>query len=140
MLILFSAAIIILPSCGKKGCTDAQAKNYCEKCKKDDGSCTYEGKIIFWYNQTTANFLVNDGATSLNYYVDGQLIGSSSASVYYTSSPSCTSNGHASQTKDLGKSKSQSSSYSVKDQTSFEYWSGSVTFDATKECTTYQLQ
>lgn len=28
-------------ACKKKGCTDSAAKNYCEECKKDDGSCQY---------------------------------------------------------------------------------------------------
>lgn len=36
--ILFSTTV---SSCKKKGCTDSAAKNYCDECEKDDGSCTY---------------------------------------------------------------------------------------------------
>jgi len=36
-LVLFAAT-----SCKKEGCTDANASNYSEKAKEDDGSCTYD--------------------------------------------------------------------------------------------------
>jgi hypothetical protein len=55
-LILFTTTLFVvlvtLSSCGKKGCTDSNATNYCDECKKDDGSCTYKASVQFWYNQT----------------------------------------------------------------------------------------
>lgn len=57
--------------------------------KKDDASCQYESKEVFWYNQTTADSLIADGATALTYYVDGQVVGSSAAFVYWTGAPNC---------------------------------------------------
>jgi hypothetical protein len=102
-------------------------------CKKE-----YTGKIVFWYNQSTANHLVTDGSTALTYTVDGKIVGSSAANVYYTSAPDCGSNGSITVEKDLGSSKSKSFSYSIKDQTGDIIWSGSVTFEA-NTCTKTQL-
>lgn len=129
---------LTLTNCGKKGCTDGDAKNFCDKCKRDDGTCTFEGSIVFWYNQSTSSFLIGDGATSLTYYVNGAVVGSSATSVYYGSAPNCGQNASITVTKDLGKDKSKSYTYSVKDQTGFEYYTGTVTFKA-NTCTSYEL-
>lgn len=134
---LLASSLLLLNSCGKEGCTDSKAKNYCESCKKSDGSCTYEGEAVFWYNQSIANFLVNDGAVSLTYYVNGQIAGSSAANIYWTSAPNCGS--AVTIERDLGKNKSQSYSYSIKDQTGWEYWNGNVTIKG-GECVKIQLQ
>lgn len=40
VVILFGTSSVFV-ACKKKGCTDPSAKNYCEECKKDDGSCQY---------------------------------------------------------------------------------------------------
>jgi hypothetical protein len=144
-LILFTTTLFVvlvsLSSCGKKGCTDSNATNYCDECKKDDGSCTYKATIQFWHNQSTANNLINDTppSTSLKYYVDGSLIGSAAASVYYTGDPNCTQNGVVRVTKDLGKDKTKSATYKVVDDLGITIWEGNVTFDATKSCTSIQL-
>lgn len=132
--------ILLFTNCGKKGCTDTSASNYCSSCKKDDGSCTYKAKVIFWQGNTNASSWGSLGVTSLKFYVDGVLIGSSAATVYQSSSPSCSSNGLASVTKDLGSSKSKSFSYSVKDETNFEWYSGSISLDANNSCRTQELK
>jgi hypothetical protein len=132
---------LVFTSCSKEGCTDSNATNYCSDCKKDDGSCTYKATIQFWYNQTTANNLINDTppSTSLTYYVDGTIIGSSAASVYYTGDPNCTQNGVIRITKDLGKAKTKSATYKVVDNLGITIWEGNITFDASKSCTSVQL-
>ncbi len=130
---LFSAATMFTTSCSKElGCMDPDSKNYNPSAEKDDGSCAYEGKVIFWYGEATANGLTNDGAVSLTYYVDGKIVGSSSANVYWNgqSAPDCGQEGLITVTKDLKNVKTQSYSYSVKDQTGFEYWSGTLNFNA----------
>jgi len=133
-------AVILFTACGKKGCTDAYATNYCDECKKDDGSCTYKATVQFWYDKATADDLINNvNSTSLTYYVDGVIIGSSAASVYFTGEPSCSQNGVVGVTKDLGKLKTKTSTYKVVDNNDETLWEGSVTFDATKSCTSIQL-
>ncbi len=44
-LLILLACTVSLSSCKKKGCMDADASNYNEKAKKDDGSCTFKPVI-----------------------------------------------------------------------------------------------
>jgi hypothetical protein len=127
-LIIFGTTA--LTSCKKEGCTDPESVTFSADADSDDGTCKYESNALFWYNQATANGFVSDGATSLTYYVDGQIVGSTSTSVYWTSSPDCGANGSITITKDLGTNKTKVASYSVVDQTGAEYASGTLNFDA----------
>jgi len=125
-IIVFSLSI----SCKKEGCTDTDSISYDSDAKTDNGTCLYEGSVIFWYGENTATNLVADGATSLTFYVDGDIIGSTATNIYWTSQPGCDDNGSITKTMDLGSVKNKSYSYSIKDQTDFEYWSGIVNFTA----------
>lgn len=40
--------VLLTSSCKKEGCTDDLATNFDTKAKKDDGSCEFEGKVMFW--------------------------------------------------------------------------------------------
>lgn len=127
-----------MTSCKKEGCTDGDSTNYNSDAKKDDGTCQYTGEHVIWYNVTTSANLLADGATDLTFYVSNSIVGSTAASVYWTSQPACGSNGSITISKDLGGDKTKSYSYSVKDQTGFEYWSGTLSFEA-NTCTALQL-
>ncbi len=127
-LIILGAAT--MSSCKKKGCTDLDSTNYNSKAKKDDGTCQYEGATVFWYGQATADSLIVDGATNLTFYVDGQVVGSTATTVYWTGPPNCGDNASITVTKNLAGVKTQSYSYSIKDQTGFEYWRGTINFNA----------
>lgn len=128
-----------LNSCKKEGCIDAIADNFNADADKDDGSCTYSASVSFWYNGTTSANLQLDDITSLTFYVDNQLIGSYASSVFYPASPACGQSSVVSKTLDLGKSKTKTANYLVKDDFGDEVWSGTITFDASVECTTYEL-
>lgn len=131
--VTLSVATVFTTSCSKEqGCTDPDSKNYSATAEKDDGSCTYEGSAVFWYNETTANRLMYDGATSLIYYVDGKIIGSSASNVFWNGAPDCGQNGSISVTKDLRDVKTQTYSYSVVDQTGWEFWGGTINIYANK--------
>jgi hypothetical protein len=129
---------LLTTSCKKEGCTDVDAKNYNSEAKKDDATCTYEGKHVIWYGENTANSLVNDGATTLTYYVDGQLAGSGAANLFWTAAPDCGQDASITITKDLGAVKTQAYTYTAVDQTGFTYWSGILNFNA-NTCTTLEL-
>jgi hypothetical protein len=125
-------AVATLDSCAKKGCTDSSAENYYSKAKKDDGSCTYKSSIAFWYSSTTSDNLWNDGSTSLYFYVDDKLIGSSAADVYWSKPSSCDDLGPINYKFDLGKSKTKTVNYKVKDDFDDIISEGSATLEGGK--------
>ncbi|HCQ30334.1 MAG TPA: hypothetical protein DIU39_08615 [Flavobacteriales bacterium] len=139
---LFVMAVAVMSvatfsSCAKKGCTDSNAENYYEKAKKDDGSCTYKSSIAFWYSQSTSDALWNDGSDALYFYVDNKLIGSSAADTYWNK-PTCSSLGPVNYTFDLGKSKTKTVSYKVKDDLDDIINEGNVTLKG-GECTIMEV-
>ncbi len=132
---LFILAIAMLPlatlnSCKTEGCTNRDAKNFNGDADKDDGSCTYEGKVIFWFKKDVSDILVGFDAGTLRYYVDGKQVGTSSSTLSSSSAPDCGNSGFVTFTQDLGKSKSKSLSYKVEDKDNYVWWEGTIKFDA----------
>jgi hypothetical protein len=121
-----------------KGCMDKDSQNYSATAQADDGSCLYSGQMVFWFDQAASAGLIADGATTLTYSLNSQVIDSRVTSIYWTTTPLCGDNGSISVTEDLGKVKTKAYSLSVKDQTGFEYWKATVNFDA-NTCTQFQL-
>ena len=77
--LMFGCLIILtttLNSCQKEGCIDPDSTTYDSTADKDDGTCQYEGEIVLWYDLEASNGLINDGSSSLTFYVDGQVVGS----------------------------------------------------------------
>jgi hypothetical protein len=140
--IIMVTGLFLSDSCKKndriRGCTDKDSKNYNVSAQEDDGSCLYEGQVVFWYDQTASAGLVADGATALTFYLNTQVIGSSAATVYWVSAPVCGQDGSITVTEDLGKVKTHAYTLSVQDQTGHEYWSSAVNVDA-NTCLQFQL-
>lgn len=137
--LLYALLIFVSVSCAKEqGCTDPDSKNYDVLAEENDGSCSYEGNCILWYNESASQGLVADAATTLTFYVDGKIVGSTATAVYWTGAPNCGDNASITITKDLGSVKTQSYAYRVVDQTGFEYWSGTLNFNA-NTCIATQL-
>lgn len=132
VLMVTVSSIPFLASCSKEeGCTDRDAVNYNPEAEEDDGSCNFEGGVVFYYNEEVANALLNADVSSLTYYLDGQIIGSSAANVYWSgSSPDCDVSGLATSTRDLGRHTTQAYNYSVIDDQNRELWSGAVNINA----------
>ena len=85
-LLIFLAIGASLSSCRKKiyGCADPLAYNFDLSASKDNGSCKYEGDLMFYYNTQ-----LNVGTITIN----GQ---TGSITTYYpTTLPDCGSNGCA---------------------------------------------
>ncbi len=140
IVMLLAVTATTFNSCKKakvKGCMNSSATNYKSDAEEDDGSCSYTGNIVFWYDQSTANVLSSAGVTGVYYYLDGSLAGSS-ANVWFATAPSCGGNGTVTVSKTWRANPASGSNYSIKDQAGTVLGSGSVTFDA-NTCTKVQL-
>ena len=125
-------------SCAKPGCTDPLATNYNSSANKSDGSCTYQTKLIFWQDLSAAQSWSTVGVTSLKYYVNGNYIGSSVATEYYPSQPSCSATGQAAQTINLGQNTTGSVNVKITDQNGQSWYDEYITVN-NSECNYYQF-
>ena len=137
-MVVAMATFTIFTACTESGCTDTDAINYSADATKDDGSCQFVGSVVFWYNEATSSALQNDGATLLNFNLDGEIIGTLGTTYYWNASPDCDQSGAISYIKNLGEEKIRSFSYSIKDQANVEYWSGTIELEA-NTCIAFQL-
>jgi len=137
---LLFISIMAITSCGKKGCTNKYATNYCWKCKDDDGTCNYKSTMIFWFNKTTSDNLIADGFGYNGYYdidviVDYQYVGALNAGNYDTSEPNCNSN-NISVTKEFSGASTKSFSLVIGGGSILN---GTIQFSATNTCNSYQI-
>ncbi len=116
--------------CQVDGCTDADAVNYDPAADNFDGSCEYEGEIVLWYGQAASAELQDWQSASLNFYVDGQIVGSTATNQYWTSAPDCGANASITITKDMGKATALAATYEVVDDWGDTWWSGVLNFEA----------
>ena len=139
LLFLLSLSVFI-SSCAKKGCTDPLSTNYDSSAKSSDGSCSYQGKVIFWFDQTKADDFIANGTTSLTYKMDGVVVGTSGTNVIFASAPDCGANGAVTVTKNLGGSLSKSYALTVTDQDGNTVYTATITLAAsTTSCFQVQL-
>ena len=121
---------VLAAGCSKEGCTDANAVNYDPSADTFDGSCQYEGQVVFWYGEDVSSELQYIYSTSLNFYIDGQIVGSTATSQFWTAAPDCGDNASITITKDLGNATSLASTYEVIDNYGDVVWTGTVNFVA----------
>ena len=130
---------VFISSCEKKGCTDPNAKNYDSSAKSSDGSCTYQGSVVIWADQTFATAAVTAGVTTWNFSINGSPVGSMATSTYFASAPDCGANGAITIVEQLGTQTSQIIVVSVTDQNGAAVATYNVTFVG-GACKNWQLQ
>jgi hypothetical protein len=137
--------ITTLVSCEKpKGCTDKDSVNYDSEAQIDDGSCRYEGKVVFWWDGDLTTDFQNAGASTVKIYVNGEFEGSVAISgQFWDSAPSCGASSTVTSTIDMGVNKSESIivEYVILDNNGDEIDSVEETFTITANtCNTIQIK
>lgn len=128
-----------LMSCGKKGCTDIDATTYDSGAEKDDGTCRYEGSLVFWMKGSTAQQMLDDGITSLVLYINDDIEGRFNLNNQsYTEVPDCGASEAITITEDLFDSKISTISYEVFDDSNNKRWAGAANLTA-NTCGDYEL-
>jgi len=137
---MFVFMLVLLESCGNKGCTDPDSVNFDPNAIEDDGSCEYEGKVIFWYDNATKMKLLNSGLITINYFIDGYKVGTTPVTAYSATEPECGKSGLVTATQNLGKAKTLSIKYEVydADNTSNLIFTGNIAFKA-NQCVKIKL-
>lgn len=139
-LTLLFILTVFTPSCKDEveGCRDANAINYNAEADVDCNCCKYEGSVVLWIDSATSQDLISVGVSNLKFYLDGVYVGVISSSIFFNSTPSCSSPGAFVLDFDLGSSKSDSSILEVRDQSNNLLTTESITAFA-NTCTAYQL-
>jgi hypothetical protein len=135
---LLSIILISTVSCKKKGCTTENATNYNSEAKKDDGSCHYEAKTSFWFNEGVSGFLVGAyDVTELTVYMDDVSVGTMDPAEWKIGTD-CNGENFTVVT-DLGSFSGQNFSYSVRDNFGTEQFKGAVSLVG-NDCKSVELK
>lgn len=139
-----SVAVLVgfttLTGCKKEGCTDGIAKNFDSKAKKDDGSCSYEASVQFWFDAATSLDMSLDDISTLTVYIGDEELGTYLVDDFSDSTPSCGASGIISKTFQLGSSKSKKVSFEIVDDNDEVVDSGDLVIEASAKCNNYQIE
>ena len=99
LVLITSIVTLSLASCMERaniidGCTDPAAINYDNNINYDDGSCTFQADVVFFYDIITANELNAAEFDRLDFYIEGnpgsyEWVGSESPNFIYGGIPNC---------------------------------------------------
>jgi hypothetical protein len=138
-LIALIVCSFTLNACVNKGCTDPESIDYNADADKDDESCNYEGKVVFWYDSSTSGLMTNYGITSLTYYIGGIDMGTFDHSIYWDSAPDCDEENTISVALKIPKDEIKTYVYSAIDQNGVEQFTGSVSVSL-NSCTNQKIE
>ena len=113
--------------------------NYSSEAEKDDESCRYNGKVLFWFNSVTATDLVNASIPSVDFYIDDVMLGSVSMTQFSVSVPVCGGSDGFTGSVDTGTSTSISKSYAIKEAGTSTIIQSGVVLVESPTCNTIEL-
>lgn len=139
-LLLLLLAGCLLSACSKvPGCMDPDGANYDPLAEEDNGLCNYMGGAAFWHNEASAQSMIDDGITQIEFYVDGVFMDQVTPFTHWDTPPSCQSDiAFTIENYGLGSAKSKTFSYVVRDQDDNLIGSGNFTIYGNR-CSTYEF-
>lgn len=138
-ILLIVASSVFFAACGKRGCTDKNATNYDEEAEKNIDNCMYEGRVVFWFDQSVTTKLVENEVFNLIYFLNNRRVGGSTSGQFGSSNAECGMPGLVTAQYNLEKRKSREFDYIVKDQNDKIWWQGKITLEA-NTCKKLQLE
>jgi len=123
LLIGLSLILSVAFSCKRHGCNDPNAKNYNVSANKNNGSCLYEGQIIFWLDSTTAHSADSANIETLFVYHNGNLMDQMSISNHSEDAPASDDTSGINFMLDMGYYDSGDFLFHVYDEDTIERWS-----------------
>ncbi len=126
-IVLFTLLSIIAISCRNKGCIDPLSPDFDERAIKDDNSCTYDGRLIFWFDENTKDNLEVFGVNELRIRTDGSFAGTIELSEWVNQQPACNSMDGFRQAIATNGEDSKVVAYEVEDDLGFMITSGMIT-------------
>jgi len=109
-IVLLTITTTLFVGCKKDilGCMDTSSTNYNPDATKDDGSCKYSGKVVYWWKSAFADSCAANGITTLKIYLDGTFEGALPVSSQsWTSAPDCGASATITASVDMGSSKTK---------------------------------
>lgn len=137
--VLMMIPLFCLTQCSTEGCTDETSYLYNEKADEDDGTCRYRTRYVFWWDQPTADFLLDAGVDQLFFYIDGDSVGMENTKNFNESAPACNLNMPYSGEFSMGGDAQGNYYYLVADETGKEYFNGSLEVSNADDCNTVEL-
>ncbi|MFM1930806.1 MAG: hypothetical protein RL226_109 [Bacteroidota bacterium] len=129
-ILLFVVAVASLMSCRQEGCSDPDAVNYDARAKDDDGSCMYQGSVVFWYRQEVADQLEQNGVTLLAATFFTQQVGTHVPDNPFSEAPDCDAAGSFTINYDMGSNKNVLVDYMIEEVNGFGFWTDILTLQA----------
>lgn len=124
------------------GCMDPSSDDFNPEATMDDGSCSYHGNLVAWYDTNTRDSLLANGVASVGIYVDNEIFQNIIPSfIIWSSQPDCSNQGIGNWiTMQNEKSKYINITVKALDGANVEIrsWNQTVTINAS-ECELYQL-
>lgn len=114
--LVLAFGLLALTGCREEGCTDPEALNFSNDAGKDDGSCEYQGDLVFWFDEPYSNFIQSLNVTQLRFFVADNFVGTLEASSFLSAQPNCGDPGALTVTLETGRMKDRNFLYRVENQ------------------------